>query len=51
MWRDVALSNTEHIERALQALEERLAQLRENLRGAGLRDEFDRANRFRLVTR
>jgi prephenate dehydrogenase len=51
MWRDVALSNTEHIEGALNALEERLAYLRENLRGAGLREEFDRANRFRLATR
>jgi prephenate dehydrogenase len=51
MWRDVALSNTRYVEGALQALEQRLAQLRENLRGAGLRDEFDRANQFRLGSR
>jgi prephenate dehydrogenase len=51
MWRDVALSNTKYVEGALQALEQRLAQLRENLRGAGLREEFDRANQFRLGSR
>lgn len=51
MWRDVALSNSEHVEGALQALEQRLAHLRENLRGPGLREEFDRANRFRLASR
>jgi prephenate dehydrogenase len=51
MWRDVALSNTEHVEAALQALEQRLGHLRENLRGSGLREEFDRANRFRLASR
>jgi prephenate dehydrogenase len=47
MWRDVALSNTEHVERALHALEQRLAHLRENLRTPGLREEFERANHFR----
>lgn len=51
MWRDVALSNTEHVEAALQALEQRLAHLRESLRGSGLREEFDKANRFRLASR
>jgi prephenate dehydrogenase len=51
MWRDVALSNTSYVEGALQALEQRLAHLRENLRGAGLRDEFERANQFRLGSR
>jgi prephenate dehydrogenase len=49
MWRDIALSNTEHVERALHALEQRLAHLRENLRTPGLREEFDRANHFRAT--
>ena len=47
MWRDIAYTNTEAVERALLALEQRLARLRENLRAPGLRDEFDQANRFR----
>jgi prephenate dehydrogenase len=47
MWRDIALTNTEAVQAALLALEERLAHLRENLRGPELRDEFERANRFR----
>ena len=47
MWRDIAHTNTEAVERALQALEQRLAHLRENLRNPELRDEFERANRFR----
>ncbi len=50
MWRDVALSNTEHVERALHALEQRLTHLRENLRTPGLREEFERANQFRLAS-
>jgi prephenate dehydrogenase len=49
MWRDVALSNTEHVERALHALEQRLAHVRENLRTPGLRQEFERANQFRAA--
>jgi prephenate dehydrogenase len=51
MWRDVALSNTEHVERALHALEQRLGHLRENLRTTGLRKEFERANQFRVASR
>ena len=47
MWRDIAYTNTEAIEAALQALEQRLAHLRENLRTPALRDEFEQANRFR----
>jgi prephenate dehydrogenase len=47
MWRDVALTNTEAVAAALQALEQRLAHLRENLRTPELREEFDLANRFR----
>jgi prephenate dehydrogenase len=47
MWRDIAHTNTEAIETALHALEQRLAHLRENLRTPALRDEFEQANRFR----
>ena len=47
MWRDIAHTNTESVERALLALEQRLAYLRENLRTQVLRDEFEQANKFR----
>jgi prephenate dehydrogenase len=47
MWRDIAYTNTEAVQTALHALEQRLAHLRENLRTPGLRDEFEQANRFR----
>jgi prephenate dehydrogenase len=47
MWRDIAYTNTEAVQAALHALEQRLAHLRENLRTAALRDEFEQANRFR----
>jgi prephenate dehydrogenase len=47
MWRDIAYTNTEPIQAAIQALEQRLAHLRENLRTPELRDEFEKANRFR----
>ncbi len=47
MWRDIAHTNTEAVERALLALEQRLAHLRENLRTPVLRDEFEQANKFR----
>lgn len=47
MWRDIAHTNTESVERALLALEQRLAYLRENLRTPVLRDEFEQANKFR----
>ena len=47
MWRDVAHTNTEAVAASIHALEQRLAHLRENLKTPELRDEFDRANRFR----
>ncbi len=47
MWRDIAYTNTEAVERALLALEQRLAYLRENLRTPALREEFEQANKFR----
>jgi prephenate dehydrogenase len=49
MWRDIAYTNTEAVQAALHALEQRLAHLRENLRTPELRDEFEQANRFRRV--
>ncbi len=48
MWRDIAHTNTEAIARSLHALEQRLAHLRENLKTPELREEFERANRFRV---
>jgi prephenate dehydrogenase len=47
MWRDIALTNTEAVQAALFALEQRLAHLRENLRTPELRDAFEQANKFR----
>jgi prephenate dehydrogenase len=47
MWRDIALTNTDAIDTALQALEQHIAHIRENLKTPELREEFDRANRFR----
>ena len=47
MWRDIALTNTEPIAATLLALEQRLQQVRENLRTPELREEFRAANRFR----
>jgi len=47
MWRDIAYTNTEAVQATLQALEQRLAHLRENLRTPELRAEFEQANRFR----
>jgi len=47
MWRDIAHTNTEAIAAALEALEQSLAHIRENLRTPALRDEFEKANRFR----
>lgn len=47
MWRDIAHTNTNAIAAALEALEQRLAHIRENLRTPELRDEFEKANRFR----
>lgn len=47
MWRDIASTNAEAVERALAALEQRIAHVRENLRTPELRSEFEQANRFR----
>src|SRR5271166_218380 len=47
MWRDIAHTNTEAVQAALFALEQRLAHIRENLRTPELRSEFEKANQFR----
>lgn len=47
MWRDIAHTNSQAVQAALWALEQRLAHIRENLKTAELREEFDKANRFR----
>jgi prephenate dehydrogenase len=46
MWRDIALTNSQNIDEALLRFEQQLAHLRENLRGPGLREMFESANRF-----
>jgi prephenate dehydrogenase len=46
MWRDIALTNSQNIEEALLHFEQQLAHLRENLRGPGLREMFESANKF-----
>jgi prephenate dehydrogenase len=46
MWRDIAMTNTENIQEALLRFEQQLTHLRENLRGPGLREMFESANRF-----
>jgi prephenate dehydrogenase len=46
MWRDIALTNSENIEDVMLRFEQQMTHLRENLRGPGLREMFERANRF-----
>ena len=46
MWRDIALTNSANIEVTLVKLEQKLAHIRENLRTAELRKEFDKARQF-----
>ena len=46
MWRDIALTNSENLEEALLRFEQQVAHLRENLRGPGLREMFESANKF-----
>jgi prephenate dehydrogenase len=47
MWRDVAQTNTALVAATLFAMEQRLTHLRENLKTPELREEFQKANRFR----
>jgi len=49
MWRDIALTNKENIREALLQLEQRLANLRENLDNRELEAEFERAHRLQEI--
>ena len=49
MWRDIALTNSGNIEDAMLRFEQQMTHLRENLRGPGLREMFERAHRFGLT--
>ncbi len=49
MWRDVAHTNEGAIADALLSMEQRVAHLRENLKTPELREEFEKANRFRAT--
>lgn len=46
MWRDIALTNSENLEDVILRFEQQMTHLRENLRGPGLREMFDSANKF-----
>ncbi len=47
MWRDIAITNKNHISDAMQKLEQRLAHIRENLDSKQLADEFERAHELK----
>ena len=40
------MTNTQNIEEAMLYFEQQMAHLRENLRGPGLREMFESANKF-----
>jgi prephenate dehydrogenase len=46
MWRDIALTNSQNLDDVLLRFEQQLTYLRENLRGPGLRELFESANKF-----
>jgi len=43
LWRDICLTNSENLARALERLEQRLARMREQLRSGELAEEFEKA--------
>jgi prephenate dehydrogenase len=47
MWRDIALTNRKHIGNALLKLEQKLANIRENLDTRSLEDEFKQAHELK----
>ena len=51
MWRDIAITNKEHISKALLKLERRLAHIRENLGTRELEEEFARAHQLTKKSR
>lgn len=46
MWRDIAMTNSANIEDVMLRFEQQMTHLRENLKGPGLRELFESANRF-----
>jgi prephenate dehydrogenase len=46
MWRDIAITNKEHISKGLRKMEQRLAHIRENLDTRELEEEFVRAHQL-----
>src|SRR5262249_34935053 len=46
MWRDIAITNKDHIADALLNLEQRLAHIRENLETRELEKAFEQAHKF-----
>jgi prephenate dehydrogenase len=46
MWRDIAITNSENIEDVMLRFEQQITHLRENLKGPGLKEMFESANRF-----
>jgi prephenate dehydrogenase len=49
MWRDIAISNKKNLEAALGKVEQRLANIRENLATRELAAEFERAHALRKI--
>jgi len=50
MWRDIAISNRENLEKALLRVEQRLAHIRENLGTRQLAEEFEQAHALRKAS-
>jgi prephenate dehydrogenase len=46
MWRDIALTNSQNIENVMLRFEQQMMHLRESLKGPGLREMFESANKF-----
>jgi len=46
MWRDIALTNSGNIEDVMLRFEQQMMHLRESLKGPGLREMFESANKF-----
>ena len=46
MWRDIAITNSKNLEDVILRFEQQMMHIRENLKGPGLRELFDRANKF-----
>ncbi len=49
MWRDIAITNKENLDKALWKVEQRLAHIRENLATRQLAEEFEQAHQLRKI--